>query len=410
MLTRRMQIQAIADVLAGLGETGLQVEAFDEPWRTIYAAVRASEPGHGRQVLLEVLADRTDREMIAGSILAMEPGKPLEFPSLLDIAAGLSPIEWLWCGWIPRGMLTVLGAAQGSGKSFVALDLAWRIIAGEGFPDGQPVPKPGANVVYVDAEAVPQILNERAAHYGVDRSKLFLMLPEHGVMLDFNTQECQEQLIERVAALQPELVIVDSLSSVHNKGQNNVEDVRGLLNFFTQVASYYRVGLILIHHIRKPGPGGQMLLFDISMEDLSGSGHITAMARSVLGLRVVKTGPEVDLNGPRELKVLKTNLGPYPDPLGFEFAPLHPKGVFLKWLDEAPRPYREPTKAEQCTEWLEATLRQAEEPVKPREIVDLAVSEGYGRRTVYRARRELGNKVRNTEGQNAPNNAWEWVG
>lgn len=76
-------------------------------------------------------------------------------------------------------------------------------------------------------------------------------------------------------------------------------------------------------------------------------------ARVVLGLRVVQTGPEFDPNGPRELKVLKTNLGSYQDPIGFEFAPLEPAGVMLKWDTKAPKTYREPTQRDECKEWLE---------------------------------------------------------
>jgi hypothetical protein len=410
MLTQRMQKQAIADLVAGLVVGELPSQVLNEPWRTIYAAVVTAEPERRRDALFAALAGCTDKEAIAGAILALNPGDLPDFPSLLDISAELSPIEWVWDGWIPRGMLSVLGAAQGTGKSFTLLDISWRVIAGKSFPDGQPVHRPGANIVYVDAESVPQILNERAKHYGIDRSKLFVMLPEHGTMLDFNTLKCQEQLIERVAALEPELVIIDSLSSIHSRGQNNVEDVRGLLNFFTQLAVYYRIGLILVHHIRKPGAGGQqMMLYDISLEDLSGSAHITAMARSVLGLHVVRTGPKPDPNGPRELKILKTNLGPYPAPLGFEFSPLHPEGVFLNWLEDVPEPYKEPTKLEQCIEWLETTLREAKEPIKPQDVIDLADSEGFGRRTVYRARNRLAGRIRNTEGQNDPNNAWEWM-
>src|SRR5512139_3068379 len=67
-----------------------------------------------------------------------------EYLSLSRLAAQLRPIDWLWPGWIPRGMLTVLGASPGAGKSLVGLDLARRIIHGMGFPDGSTVPRDGA--------------------------------------------------------------------------------------------------------------------------------------------------------------------------------------------------------------------------------------------------------------------------
>ena len=73
-------------------------------------------------------------------------------------------------------MLTLFGAAPGAGKSLVALDLARRIIAGEPFPDGAPVPNPGSNVLIVDAEGAPALLNQRAEAWRMDRRRLFLRL------------------------------------------------------------------------------------------------------------------------------------------------------------------------------------------------------------------------------------------
>jgi hypothetical protein len=163
----------------------------------------------------------------------------------------------------------------------------------------------------VDAEMVPQILNERAQNYGMDRSKLFLMLAEPGEMIDLGKLHYQERLSEMTHILQPELIIIDSLSSIHNGDQNNVEDVRSLIGYLTRLAGWANCGLVLVHHIRKPAGGGQrMMNVDLGMEDLSGTGYITEQAHVVLGLHVVQTGPKFDPNGPREFKMLKNSSKP----------------------------------------------------------------------------------------------------
>ena len=128
------------------------------------------------------------------------------------------------------------------------------------------------------------------------------------------------------------------------------------------------------------------------------------MSRSVLGLSVVQTGPEMDRNGPRRLEVIKTNLARYPEPVGVVFQPLHPRGVRLQYGD-APQPYREPTKVDKCANWLLRTLEETG-GVKPQEIVEMAEAEGYSRKTVYRAREQLGERITNTEGRKSPGNAW----
>ena len=132
------------------------------------------------------------------------------------------------------------------------------------------------------------------------------------------------------------------------------------------------------------------------------------MARVVLGMHVVQVGPEFDPNGPRKLKVLKTNLGPYEQPLGFEFAPLHPSGVFLKWTDAPAQRYMEPTKSDNCSNWLVELLSAG--PMAPNEIVEQAGDRGFNRRMVYRARELLGSRIRNTAGRKSPDNEWELVG
>lgn len=409
MLTESMQVQAIADRLAGLP---VQVDAreFDMPWKLCWQALETAHPGQEDRALHAATAGLMDQQEILERILAVRPGYRPLIPSLADIAPSLNPIEWVWEGWIPRGLITVLAASQGSGKSFVATDLAWRIIHNKGFPDGSPVKRPGANIIYVDAEMVPQILNERAVHYGMDRSKLFVMLPDPGEMIDLGRDDYQKKLTEMAARLEPELIIIDSLSSIHTGGQNSVEDVRALMGFLIRLTSAARCGLLLIHHIRKPPGGGpRMMNLDLGMEDVSGSSFITQQARVVVGLHVLQTGPDFDPNGPREFKMIKTNLGMYRKPLGLSFAPLDSGGVKLDWQIEAPEGYREPSLLDECMEWLEDLLRANPDGMRPKDVQAEGNAEGYSRNMVYRARKELRGQIENTVGHKAPNNHWKWA-
>jgi len=327
------------------------------------------------------------------------------FQNFASIAATLTPIEWTWKDWMPRGMITLLGAVPGAGKSMIALDLAKRIIHGEPFPDGQPNLTQRKNVIYVDAELVPQLLKARAEAWGLDYSRLFLMLPRPNDMIDFGRDEYRKQLHAMIQQVDPELVIIDSLSSVSIKGENNVEDIRGIMGFFNEIASTYNISLLLIHHLRKRG--GQQMGQDlgISIDDFRGSSHIIAMSRSVMGLSVVQAAPgDNNHNGPRKMEIVKTNLAAYPQALGCEFLPLHPEGVFLKWTRDAPKPYREPTKAELCMAWIKDMLTSG--PMSPAELVDAGKNEGFSRATVYRARKDLGNCIEDTDGRQSPNNKW----
>lgn len=330
------------------------------------------------------------------------------FQSFKALAEKLPPIQWLWPGWIPRGMITLLGAVPGAGKSYVALDLARRIIGGLSFPDGSRAENHLQNVIYVDAEMVPQLLRERAEIWKMDTSKLYTMLPNPNDMIDFSRIEYQDRLRHMIESLNPSLVIVDSLSSVSSKGENNIEDIRGIMGFFNEIACNYQVAIIIIHHLRKRGGMQMSIPKDLSIDDFRGSSHIIAMSRSVLGLSVVQVDAVPDRNGPRKLEVIKTNLAAYPKPVGCEFMPVHPTGVHIKWEAEAPVPYKEPTKGDLCSAWLADLLKDIGEPMNPKEIIALGRDEGFSRATIYRARKEL--PIDNTTGARDPNNSWVWAG
>ena len=408
MLTERLQIQAIADRISGLPVTD-KPKDFTSPWQECFQALINAQPGQELDAIKLVLLSFPYGQSFLDKILATNPGYRPYIPSFEVIAKGLSPIEWVWKDWIPRGMLTILGAAQGSGKSFVAMDLAHRIIHGLQFPDGAPIMRPGANIIYLDAENVPQILNERTKNYGTDQSKLFLMHPDDTKFVDLGKDEDRDRLSEMAYHLKPELIIVDSLSTIHSGGQNDVEDVRSLIGYLTYLPRSMNCGLLLVHHIRKPAGGGQrMANFELGMEDLSGSSFITQAARVVIGLHVVKTGEEFDPNGPRAFKMLKNNLGKYPEPLGFTFEPLHPQGVVIKWDIFAPVSFRKRTKIDECKEWLADLLAAEPDGMKPKEVYLKGKVLDFTRSTVYSARIALKANILDTEGQNSPLNCWKW--
>lgn len=365
-------------------------------------------------VTAEELDPATLRRVVAQEVRRERPapgsegeGRPRDYSTMAQLAPRLKPVEWVWKSWIPRGMLSLLGAAPGAGKSLLALDLCRRVTHSMAWPDGQAMGKGGAATVYVDAEAVPQLLKERAGAWGMDFERLWVMLPRESYgMIDFGEEPDQDRLCDLLYQAEPELVVVDSMSVIQSKGENNVEEVRRVLGFLAAVSREHDCGLLLIHHLRKR----MMPLFElVTPDDFRGSSHIIAMARSVLGLSVIKTGEEVDRNGPRRLELVKTNLTRYPKPLGVEFVE-EGEGVRLRYTDAAPASYREPTQADECGEWLLALLDEAGEPVQPKEAVKAAEADGFSRMTLYRARKKLDGTVVDTADPHDPENRWALAG
>lgn len=426
MLTRRMMVQAVADRLAGLTGNEMvrrKAKHFAEPWKSIWEAMDDVDKtwmpsGDEEQspiydAMLKAIEKMPERDKILAEIMYAAPGgKPngRKYSSLAEISDDLPPITWLWPGWIPLGMITLLGAAPGVGKSNMCLELARRVIHGEKFPDGRECCKPKTCVIYVDAENVPQIINQRAVGWDMDRTKLYLMVPDLDEILDFSQQKYRDRLTEMIADLNPGMVIVDSLSSISSKGENNIEDVRQLLTFLNTLAREYETAMVIIHHLRKHS-SMQLQLFDISLDDFRGSSHIAAMARSVIGVSMVQTTAQADRNGPRRVEIVKTNLGPYPDPIGFLLKDGIKGGVVLVWDTKAPEKFKDRTKLDDAREWLEDFLRDEMEgkPAKPKEIIKVAEEQmDISRKLIFEARNELRAHIRNTIGRQARDNCWQW--
>jgi hypothetical protein len=420
MRTLQHQLQDIADWIAGLelDPKPTAADFADGPLRAAWYAI-TNIPWNDQPRLYRDFCLSAMRPAMAGypngpqlydrvqRVIPYTDDRP--FRSLAEIAPDLQPVQWLWPNWLPLGMITLLAAKPGAGKSLIALDLAHRIISGQSWPDGSPGPAAGRNVIYIDSENIPQVHNERAVAWGLPREHLYMLLPgEEDILVDLSSYRHQEILAQMVYRLEPALVIVDSLGAVMGKGENAVEDVRALLGFLAGLAQHHSTGILLIHHLRK-STGGQLPLFEsIDPDQIRGSGHITAMSRVAWGLTTVQTGPKPDKNGPRKLEVIKSNLARLPDPLGITLEPL-PDGdhVRVVYDADAPEPYREPTERDSAAEWLLEYLETAGKPVSPKEVIAAAQEAGHGRATIYRVRESLKDEIVNTSGRRAPGNCWK---
>lgn len=427
MLSERQQKQRLYALFAG-GDTHPDAhdsEEFAEPWRSVLGRLLLFYTAHAHEIkqarngvdwraeyheeMLDCLAPaarilRTHPHDVV-SILADASRQRRQFMSGEEIVPNLRPTSWLWETWIPREYMTLLGAAPKTGKSWLALDLARLVIDGGTWPDGQRTAG-GGTVVWVEAENVLNMTLTRAKRMGVNLRQFWPLEPRKGDIMDLTGGASRDDLIELVQMVQPDLIIIDSLSGITSKGENAVEDVRRLLAFLVEMAEEYEAGLVLIHHLKKLDRM-QLSLPGLGLADFRGSSHITAAARSILGLSIQSpAGGAIVKNGPRRLEVVAASLCQAPEPLGMTIEDQPGGGLTLVYGDVPAGSTA--TTGDECSRWM-MELLQANGPMRPKDVIDLADAEGYIRSMVFGTAKKLREAgiIENTMGQSHPKNEWK---
>jgi hypothetical protein len=407
ILTKRRQRQAIRDFMSDIPpeiDPANLVDPYDYLWKVVQEA--KDEGKDVAQYLTIKGKEETDLPPEVSAILSLEPGYRSEHKSLAEIGPDLPTPSWLWKNWVLRGLVTLVAAWPGVGKTYFILDLARLVISGARAPDGAEFHnlKTG-HVIYVDAEDFLPDIYQRAKVWRMDMTKFFPIRRPPRDLLDYANRDHQDDLFDMCYDLKPDLVIVDSLSSVNSKGENNIEDLREVLGFFSEIPQIFDCAFTLVHHLRKPGKGPVQPL---TMHDLRGTGHLTAMARSIIGMDLLRLNALDDPNGPRLIKVLKTNRGKYPFPLSVEFSTSieDPDTAELTYSKiDLFSPGAPASRAEECAEWLfDLLLEQG--PLPYHEIMEQAGGEGFNRYMVNKARGLLGKKIADTIGPKVKGNSW----
>lgn len=417
MLTERMQKAAIWRLANDeIEQPRGDLNRMDEPWRSIYLYVLSQSDQHdndrmgalGVAIGASGLVNKdsaTYWDAVDQIIDQMEAATRLRrVRSFKETKGELEPVDWLWPLWLPKGMISIVGGFPGTGKSWFVLDLARSVIHGGTWPDGSPVAETGP-VIWVEGEGIPQVVMQREEALQLDDSQLYLLHAAEGNMLDLASERWRNELIELVAAVRPRLVIVDSLRAVSTNGTDRAEQVNPLLMFLSGVARFGNCGVVVVHHLRKPG-GSQQAFPLVTIHDFAGSGHIIAMFRTAIGLSVMQNGGSgFSLRGPRRVDLCKT-FEDYPEPLGATLETL-PGGGKRMVYGEAPNAER--TERQDCGSWLVEYL-EAEGPSRAKDVLAAADAEGFSRAMVYRARGELEARIVNTHGHKHPKNRWALAG
>lgn len=315
----------------------------------------------------------------------------LPMRSLEEVAGMFDSIDWVWENWIPVGFLSMIAGVPGVGKSFVAQWIAGNLVLGGQFPDGTPCPDDSGRVIlWLDTEGTTQLLVERCRSMAIpgDRFK-WPLDPKHPTedfpAVDLSKDYWVGLVSDAALRVRPAWIVVDALRGAHSMDENS-SDVQKMLGYCAALARDVKCGFTFIHHLRKKHPGEN----EVTMEMVRGSSALAAMMRIIVA---------VDQPNPLEdglrLRLLKSNLGKKPDPIGIRLVDTGPVR-----LDEAPSAPRQMSRVEVAAEYLRVRLERG--PVLSSEILTEAADKGISKSSINRARYQLNLRPVKIEGR------WWW--
>ncbi|HEX5687373.1 MAG TPA: AAA family ATPase [Ideonella sp.] len=313
-------------------------------------------------------------------------------------AVVLEAVQWAWPGYLPAGMLTLLGGAPGCGKTTIALDLAATITTGGTWPDGARCRQAGDVMVW-SGEDPHAVTASRLVASGADMRRVHLIDGVTGCDGEGFDPGRHMDLLESTASklAAPRLLILDPIVSAVTGDGHKSNDVRRSLQPVVDLAHRLGCAVLGITHFSK-GTGGRD-----PVERITGSLAFAALARLVLVAAKVKR--EEDEEPRRVLVRAKSNIGP--DDGGFaygleriEVAP-DVEGQRVHWLEplegtarevlaeaEAnPEGDEESSALDEAVQFLRSELRDGPKPAKA--IFREARDAGHSERTIKRAKAEL---------------------
>ena len=197
-------------------------------------------------------------------VLIMEQGI-FNFVDLLSITS--PSLNWLIPGFLPEGALTLLAGEPGSGKSFLALDLAIRLATAR--PAWQAPSQPPLPVVYYCQDSTRFHFGRRLQALTSTLTPDEKDLLSKNITFDFNPFNIRNartiaNFIERFKSSPSCLMIFDVLARyLPNMSDNHISSVGPALRFFNALTEIefhsHRISVLVLHHLNKrPTPGGKI--------------------------------------------------------------------------------------------------------------------------------------------------------
>lgn len=310
------------------------------------------------------------------------------------------PVEWLWPGVIPRGKLASIAGDPEVGKSYLTAEIASRVARGERFPFSDQAGDPEHVLVLSAEDDVRDTIKPRVDAAGGDHGRVKALegVPHEGRLEPWKASDKRHRAFLAMALkdYDPGLVVVDPVAAfLGSANAHKNSQVRSVLGPLAEMAALFDTAFLLVRHLRKAVARSVIHM---------GNGSI-GFAGAVRSEVLVGRDPEEPED--RVLVPIKNNLAEKRAPLGFRITDdgivftgvrsgLSPEDVLE--VDVQDHPERD-----RAILWLQEVLGEGPRPA--REVQEAAERADISRRTLNRAKRDLGVRSVKAQEEDGP---WRW--
>jgi archaellum biogenesis ATPase FlaH len=299
-------------------------------------------------------------------------------------------IEWLMPPLIPYGMITIMEGDPGVGKSYLAMHIAAQISIGGSLPGVDKLER--GRVLYLSAEDDPAYtIRPRIDAMGGDAKRIriqadYLSLDEDGL----------QELFDEVRRHPPSLIIMDPLFAYVPGTQDMYRPnvIRSLLSQLRDIAEYGDTAVLIIRHLTKTKR-------DKAIYQGGGSMDVIGAARSAFLVAQHPDDPDLKI-----VAHVKHNIAPRGTSWVYELVQEVPDGVpVLKWIGPSDLTVEDLMGADdgdrksaldEAIDFLREELKDGSKPVA--EIEARGQARGIAKRTIDRARKEIGANAKKVKG------------
>ncbi len=191
-------------------------------------------------------------------------------------------------GMFPRGSVSAVVAAPGTGKSWFLQLLASNLSVGGSVFNGFAEEKDSLKSLIFAGEAGVDLLFQRAyeTHWPINKENIVVVglidAEKKNISLMLDKESGQNNIEHFVKKNRPDIMFFDTFASFHNKNENKSDDMKPIIRFLSMLAEKYNMAVVLLHHTRKSP--AKMKKKPITLDDAIGSSVLIRLISVIIAI------------------------------------------------------------------------------------------------------------------------------